>query len=40
MVTLQLSQIRVPAGQRIILEDVSWPVFEAILNELGKHRRS
>ncbi|MEH1865659.1 MAG: Uma2 family endonuclease [Nostoc sp.] len=40
MVTLQLKQIRVPAGQRIILEDVSWQVFEAILNELGEHRGS
>ncbi|HYX14452.1 MAG TPA: Uma2 family endonuclease, partial [Nostoc sp.] len=40
MVTLQLKQIRVPPGQRIILEDVSWQVFEAILNELGEHRRS
>ncbi|MFN6462196.1 MAG: Uma2 family endonuclease [Nostoc sp. DedVER02] len=40
MVTLQLSQIRVPPGQRIILEDVSWQVFEAILKELGEHRRN
>ncbi|MBC6436365.1 Uma2 family endonuclease, partial [Nostoc sp. HG1] len=40
MVTLQLRQIRVPAGQKIILEDVSWQVFEAILNELGEHRGS
>ncbi|MBD2522306.1 Uma2 family endonuclease [Nostoc sp. FACHB-133] len=40
MVTVQLKQIRVPAGQRIILEDVSWQVFEAILNELGEHRGS
>ncbi|BAZ54217.1 hypothetical protein NIES4103_69020 (plasmid) [Nostoc sp. NIES-4103] len=40
MVTLQFRQIRVPLGQRIILEDVSWQLFEAILNELGEHRRS
>jgi Uma2 family endonuclease len=40
MVTLQLRQIQVPPGQRIILEDVSWEVFEAILNELGEHRGS
>lgn len=40
MVTLQLRQIRVPPGQRLILEDVSWQVFEAILNELGEHRGS
>ncbi|MEA5504360.1 Uma2 family endonuclease [Halotia wernerae UHCC 0503] len=40
MVTLQFRQIRVLPGQRIILEDVSWQVFEAILNELGEHRGS
>ncbi len=40
MVTLQLRQIRVQPGERIILEDVSWQVFEAILNELGEHRGS
>jgi Uma2 family endonuclease len=40
MVTLQLKQIQVPPGQRIILEDVNWQVFEAILNELGEHRGS
>ena len=40
MVTLKLRQIQVPPGQRIILEDVSWQVFEAILNELGEHRGS
>lgn len=40
MVTLQLRQIRVPPGQRILLEDVSWQELEAILNELGEHRSS
>lgn len=40
MVTLQLRQIRVQPGERIILEDVIWQVFEAILNELGQHRGS
>ncbi len=40
MVTLQLKQIRVTPGERIILEDVSWQLFEAILNELGEHRGS
>lgn len=40
MVTLQLRQIRVPPGQRLLLEDVTWQVFEAILNELGEHRGS
>jgi Uma2 family endonuclease len=40
MVTLQLKQIRVPPGQRVLLEDISWQEFEAILNELGEHRGS
>ncbi|MDZ8241951.1 MAG: Uma2 family endonuclease [Nostoc sp. ChiQUE01a] len=40
MVTLQLKQIQVPPGERIILEDVSWQLFEAILDELGEHRGS
>ncbi|BAY74623.1 hypothetical protein NIES25_10370 [Nostoc linckia NIES-25] len=40
MVTLQFRQIRVTPGERIILEDVSWQLFEAILNELGEHRGS
>lgn len=40
MVTLQLRQIRVQPGERIILENVSWQVFEAILDELGEHRGS
>ncbi|MBX9259118.1 Uma2 family endonuclease [Desmonostoc muscorum CCALA 125] len=40
MVTLQLKQIQVPPGERIILEDVNWQLFEAILDELGEHRGS
>jgi Uma2 family endonuclease len=40
MVTLQLKQIRVPPGQRVILEDISWEEFETILTELGEHRSS
>ncbi|ARV60511.1 hypothetical protein BZZ01_19420 [Nostocales cyanobacterium HT-58-2] len=40
MVTVQLKQIRVPPGQRVLLEDISWQEFEAILNELGEHRSS
>jgi Uma2 family endonuclease len=40
MVTLQLKQIRVPPGQRVLLENISWQEFEAILNELGEHRGS
>ncbi|BBD62618.1 hypothetical protein NIES2109_54640 [Nostoc sp. HK-01] len=40
MVTLRLRQIRVTPGQRVILEDVIWQEFEAILDELGEHRNS
>ena len=40
MVTLQLKQIKVLPGQRVILEDISWQEFEAILDELGEHRNS
>jgi hypothetical protein len=35
MVKLQLKQIRVLPGQRVLLENISWQDFEAILNELG-----
>lgn len=38
MVTLQLRQLDVPPGQRLLLHDVSWSEFEAILEELGEHR--
>lgn len=38
MVTLQLRQLDVPPGQRLLLHDVSWGEFEAILKELGEHR--
>jgi Uma2 family endonuclease len=40
MVTLQLKQIRVPPGQRVILENISWQEFETILAELGERRGS
>lgn len=40
MVTLQLRQLEVPPGQRLLLHDVSWDEFEAILEELGEHRGS
>jgi Uma2 family endonuclease len=40
MVTLQLKQIRVLPGQRLLLEGINWQEFEAILNELGEHRSS
>ncbi len=35
---LELKQLNVPPGQRVLLEDVSWQEFEAILSELGEHR--
>ena len=38
MVTLQLRQISVPPGHRVLLHDVSWQEFEAILEELGEAR--
>lgn len=38
MVTLQLRQLSVPPGHRVILHDVNWQEFEAILEELGNHR--
>jgi Uma2 family endonuclease len=40
MVTLQLRQIDVPPGHRVIFKDVSWQEFEAILEELGDRRAS
>jgi Uma2 family endonuclease len=40
MITLRLQQIRVPPGQRILLEAISWHEFEAIVEELGEHRGS
>ncbi|NJL46433.1 MAG: Uma2 family endonuclease [Leptolyngbyaceae cyanobacterium SM2_5_2] len=40
MVTLQLQQLSVPAGQRLLIEDLSWENFDAILSELGDHRAS
>ncbi len=38
MVTLKLRQIVVQPGQRIQLQQVNWPEFEAILDELGQQR--
>lgn len=37
---LQLSQIDVPPGQRVVLRNVDWQQFEDILMELGEHRNS
>ncbi|UFP93637.1 Uma2 family endonuclease [Gloeobacter morelensis] len=39
-VTLQLEQLSIFPGQRIVLRDVSWQQFEAILKELGDRRAS
>jgi Uma2 family endonuclease len=38
MITFQLRQIDVPQGQRVLLRDISWQEFEAILEELGEKR--
>ncbi len=38
MVTLQLRQLDVPPGQRLLIHDLDWSEFEAILTELGEKR--
>ena len=38
MVTLQLRQLDVPPGKSLLLHDIGWADFEAILEELGHHR--
>ncbi|MEN8447265.1 MAG: Uma2 family endonuclease [Cyanobacteria bacterium J06555_13] len=38
MATLQLRQIKVPEGQTLEIQDVSWSEFETILHELGEKR--
>ena len=40
MITLQLRQLSIPLGQRVLFHDVDWREFEAILEELGEHRRT
>ncbi|NJK68865.1 MAG: Uma2 family endonuclease [Microcoleus sp. CSU_2_2] len=40
MVTLQLRQINVPPGHRVLFHDVNWQEFEEILAELGEQRAS
>ncbi len=37
---LELRQLEVPSGQRLLLQDVTWQEFETILEELGDHRGS
>ncbi|HLO87018.1 MAG TPA: Uma2 family endonuclease [Nostocaceae cyanobacterium] len=40
VVTFQLRQIELQPGQNLILHDITWNQFEAILEELGEHRGS
>lgn len=40
VVQLQLRQLELTLGQRIVLRDVDWQQFEDILDELGEHRGS
>lgn len=40
MATLQLRQIRVPEGQTIEIQNVSWSEFEDILQDLGEERNT
>ena len=40
MTTLQLQQLQVPLGQRLLIEDIEWHDFEQLLVELGEHRSS
>ncbi|MDB9529799.1 Uma2 family endonuclease [Oscillatoria sp. CS-180] len=38
MLALEFCQLEIPAGQRLLLHNVGWAKFEAILEELGEHR--
>ncbi len=38
MVQVELKQLSVPPGKNVIVKNVSWQEFEAILEELGEHR--
>ncbi|WP_013321161.1 Uma2 family endonuclease [Gloeothece verrucosa] len=40
MVTLQLKQIDLLPGQKVVLREISWQQFEEIIKELGEHRSS
>ena len=37
---IDLKRLDIPIGQRVLLKDVIWQEFEAILEELGEHRAS
>jgi len=38
MVAIKVKQLEVPPGQYLLLRDVCWAEFEAILEDLGNHR--
>jgi Uma2 family endonuclease len=38
VVQIPVKRIDVPPGQHVLLHDISWQEFEAILEELGDHR--
>ncbi|MEM9007771.1 MAG: Uma2 family endonuclease [Cyanobacteria bacterium P01_F01_bin.86] len=40
MITLQLRQLNVPVGQRLLIQHLNWQQFEQILEELGESRSS
>jgi Uma2 family endonuclease len=40
MVAIRLEQLAIEPGERVILRDVDWPRFEAILAELGDDRNT
>ncbi|MCS7030568.1 MAG: Uma2 family endonuclease [Gloeomargarita sp. SKYG116] len=40
MVTLQLHQLEIPPGQRLVIRGLDWTDFDAILTELGEKRGS
>jgi Uma2 family endonuclease len=40
VVTIELKQLCVEPGDRIVLQNISWEKFEEILDELGEHRAS
>ncbi len=37
---LEVKRIIVPPGQKVLLENINWSEFEAILEDLGEHRGS
>lgn len=35
---LEINCLTIPSGQRVLLNNISWQEFEAILEDLGEHR--